>query len=107
MFRILHDAAVFDGRRETERDGVVIPAFRGLFDFRDQPFRAQAHAGIEFSFLARRDHQLHVRAADIDDENFLHECFLRRDIGASFTAGAFIDSASLRACLRERSRKCS
>ena len=55
------------------------------------------------------NHQLHGRAADVDDQDlfFMKLSFRATVMGESLISGFVWDSASLRACLRERSRKCS
>src|ERR1700674_2738872 len=108
MFRVFHDPAFVDRGGEADRDGVVLPAFRGAFDLRDQLFGRKLWAGIEFALFGAGNHQLHVGAADVDDEDLFHRGSLRAMLtGVSLSLGAFCDSASLRAWPRERSRKWS
>src|SRR5476649_1245927 len=109
MFRVLHDPAFVDRGGEADRDGVILPAFRGALDLRDQLPGRKLRAGIELALFAAGDHQLHVGSADVDDEDLFHkDSFFRAMLtGVSLRLGAFCDSASLRAWPRERSRKWS
>src|SRR4051812_15526868 len=108
MFWIFHDAPFVDGRGKTDRDSVILPAFRGLFYLGNQLFRRKFRAGIELALLPPGNHEFHVGAANIDNENFFHEASLSAMVmGVSLTTGAFWDSASLRAWPRDRSRKWS
>src|SRR2546423_12344916 len=79
MFRVLLDAAVLNDGRKPDRDRIVVPASGVLLDLGSQSFRRKLHSGIEFPRLAPRDHQLDVRATDVDDEDFL----LHRDVCAN------------------------
>src|ERR1700716_3491648 len=107
MFRVLHDPAFVDRGGEADRDGVILPAFRGALVLRPQLFGRKLRARIEFALFAAGNHQLHVGAADVDDEDLLfHRGSFRAMLtGVSLSLGAFCDSASLRAWPRERSRK--
>ena len=79
--RVLHDAALVDGGGEADRDGVVLPAFRGLLDLaRSIACGESLMPESNLRFSLPRNHQLHVRAADVDDEDFfLHEVSFRAD----------------------------
>src|ERR1051326_3700350 len=76
MFGILFHAAVLDDGREADRNRVILPAFGGFPDLRDELLRGKLHSRIEFPRLGARDHELDMGAADIDDEDFL----LHRDL---------------------------
>ena len=69
MFWIFFHATFLHDGRKADRDRVVVPARCRFLDLRDEFFRRELHPGIEFPGVAVRDHQLHVRAADVDNED--------------------------------------
>src|ERR1700682_5697562 len=108
MLGIFHDAAIPHRCRETDRNDVVAPAFRSLLDLSNQLPGRKPWTGIEFALFTPGNHQLHVGAADVDDQDLFHGVSFRATvIGVSLIVGAVCDSASLRAWPRDRSRKWS
>src|SRR6266571_8296774 len=96
MFRLAYDLPVAYGRRETHRDRVEFPITDQRFDLRHHRARRQLRPGFEFSFSRARNHQLHVRAADVDDQDFSvhHDCFVvAAEGGLSAVALAKADDA--------------
>src|SRR5205807_3013824 len=49
---------------------VEFPVADQRFDLRHHLARRQVRSGFEFSSSRTRNHQLHVRAADVDDQDF-------------------------------------
>src|SRR5450631_1252985 len=108
MLGIFHDAALLYRRWETDRNGVVAPAFHGRPDLSNQLSGRKPWARIELPFFTPGNHQFHVRAADVDDQDLFHwVSFHAMVIGVSLVMGTVSDSASLRAWPRDRSRKWS
>src|SRR6476619_8118890 len=70
MLRLRHDTAIADRRRETYRNRVERPILQQRLDLSHHFARCHCRAGLEFSPLRTRNHHLHVRPADINDENF-------------------------------------
>src|SRR5437773_8723944 len=71
MFRVPNGKAFANGRWETDRDGIEVPAAGGFLETRDEIARSHARAGRKLPFLFRRHQKFHVRAADIDDQDAL------------------------------------
>src|SRR4029077_8049291 len=103
MFWVFFDETFFHDGRKTDRDRVVIPARRRFFDLRDEFFWRELHPGIEFPGVAVRDHQLHVRPADIDNEDLL----LHRDDDARelLAKPELLEEAALLRLCRGRGRR--
>src|SRR4026209_1458799 len=73
MLRLGHDTAIAKRRRETHRDRVERPILQHRLELSRECARLHFRAGLEFSPLLTRNHHLHVRPADINDEDvFLH-----------------------------------
>jgi len=72
MFRIPADLAATDRCRKTDGDAVELPIARCFLEFNDEIGRLHLRSGIEVAVFGAVDHQLHVRAADIDDESLYH-----------------------------------
>ena len=119
MFRLAYDATILDRRGKSDRDRVELPIAKQRFHLQQHVARRQVRAGFEFALLLARNHQLHVRAADVDHENlFLHAGLMILDGGAGASICATVMGTSLSARIffleplifftrsRETSRKC-
>src|SRR4029077_11331339 len=74
MFRLGHDTAITARRRKPYRNGVERPILQQQLELSHQFARRHFRAGLEFSPLRARNHRLHVRPADINDEDSLLHC---------------------------------
>ena len=94
----LKDLAISHGGREADRDSLIIPALNRIFDLFDNLLWREFRSGFELAFLLTGNHQLHVRSANIDDENLLHaRSPFAVVIGVNFSTMAVgRDSASFR-----------
>ena len=73
MFRVRHDFPVPDRGGKSDRDRVESPIARRILDLLDRLLRRELRTGLKLPALfLLRDHHLDVRAADVDDEDFLH-----------------------------------
>src|SRR5438094_3861210 len=70
MLRLAHDTAIADRRREPHRYRVEYPILQQRLELSHQFAWRHLRAGLEFSPLRARNHHLHVRSADINDEDF-------------------------------------
>src|SRR5215467_11695172 len=118
MLRFTDDAAIADGRGKSDGDRLEDPAMNQRFDLSHHFARAHIATGFEFSTLRARNHHLHIRAANVDDEDsFLHcasdfgapvallSCTTA--IGTSRSARAFfVEPLSFFVRSRETSRNC-
>src|SRR5437867_2445878 len=74
MFGVPYDSAVAHRRGETNRCDIKVPAAHVLLESVDELGRAHSRTRSKFALDATRHKQFHVRAADIDDQDFsLHE----------------------------------
>src|SRR6185369_1025647 len=74
MLRLGHDTPTGDRRRESHRNRVESPILQQRLELSRQFDRRHLWAGLELSSLRTRNHQLHVRTADINDEDFFLHC---------------------------------
>src|ERR1700736_535161 len=72
MFRLSDYLTAADGRRKADRDIVEAPIAGCLLQFCNEICGPHIRTGIKDALLRAFDHQLHVRAADIDDERLVH-----------------------------------
>src|SRR5262245_21551669 len=73
MLRFADDAAIADGRGKYDGDCLEGPAVDQRFDLSHHFARTHIATGFEFSTLRARNHHLHIRAANVDNEDsFLH-----------------------------------
>src|SRR6476660_690732 len=73
MLRLGHDTAIADRRREPHRNRVERPVLQQRLELSHHFARCHLRTGFEFPPLRTRNHYLHVRPADINDEDsFLH-----------------------------------
>src|SRR4051812_37756835 len=81
VLRVNEDPATMDRCRKTDRDYVELPITNRLLRFGNHSAWAQSFSRIEFpAFPVPRNHQLHVRPADVDNQNPFH---LHRSVLAS------------------------
>src|SRR6266480_815392 len=74
MFWVPYDSAVAHRRGQTNRRDIKVPTAHVLLESVDELGRPHSRTRNEFALDAPRHKQFHVRAADIDDQNFsLHE----------------------------------
>src|SRR6266498_2302871 len=118
VFGFAHDAPIADWRWKSHRYGIETPILQQRFYLSHHFARRQIRTGFEFSLFPAGNHQLHVRAAYVDDENpFLHSfsdlvgppagfsCTTL--IGISLSArGFFFDPVSFFVRSRDTSRNC-
>src|SRR6476659_7925525 len=108
IFWILCNPALVNRRRKTNRDDVAFPIADFLFYSGNHFARRQSLAGIEFlSFPVPRNQQLHVRTADVDDEDLflLHLANVFLVIWTSRMPGSFFAFDCFFVFSRDRSRK--
>src|SRR5438046_10540158 len=74
MLRLADDTTIADRCWEPHRNRVERPILQQRIELSHQFARRHFRAGLEFSPLRARNHHLHVRAADINDENFFLHC---------------------------------
>src|SRR5215470_1169841 len=74
MLRLAYDTAITDRRREPHRNRVERPILQQRLELSHQFAWRHLQTGFEFSPLCARDHHLHVRPADINDEDSLLHC---------------------------------
>src|SRR5262249_49362173 len=72
MFRILGDLVVANDGGKAYGNLIEIPTARGVLELDDEVRGSHFRAGIELSMFDPFHQQLHVRAADIDDQGFVH-----------------------------------
>src|SRR6266516_4600122 len=73
VFWFAHDAPIANWRWKSHGDAVEAPIPDQCFHLSHHFARRQIRAGFEFSLFPAGNHQLHIRAAYVDDENpFLH-----------------------------------
>src|ERR1700750_1207514 len=73
MLRFVHDTAIAHRRREPHRNRVERPILQLRMQLSHHFAWRHFRAGLEFSPLRARNHYLHVRPADIyDEDSFLH-----------------------------------
>src|SRR5438034_5514647 len=74
MFGVPYDSTVAHRPGETTRCNIKVPAAHVLLESVDELGRAHSRTRSKFALDAARHKQFHVRAADIDDQDFsLHE----------------------------------
>src|SRR4029453_5458908 len=118
MLRLGHDTAIADRRREPHTKTVKLPILQQRFELSHQFARRHFRAGLEFSPLCARNHHLHVRPADINDEDFFLHCVsdfgppvaplsFTSAIGTNRSARAFfVEPPSFFVRSRDTSRNC-
>ena len=72
MLRISDNFAGPDGRWETDGNIVELPVLCRVLQPLDKILRPHSGAGIKRAMLGPSHHQLHVGAADIDDQSLFH-----------------------------------
>src|SRR5438105_14914715 len=72
MLRFSRDLAIANGRWETDRDAVEFPIARVLLQASNEICWTHFRSGIELALIGALHQQLHVRAADIDDQRLVH-----------------------------------
>src|SRR6266576_5179903 len=118
MLRLAYDTAITDRCREPHRNRVEHRILYQRLQLSHQFARRHFRAGLEFSPLRARNHHLHVRPADINDEDFfLHgvsdfvapvaSLSFTTAIGTSRSARAFfVEPPSFFVRSRDTSRNC-
>ena len=74
MLWLGHDTAIADRRRESHRVASNVPILQQRLELSHQFARRHFRTGREFPPVRARNHQLHVRTADIYDEDFFLHC---------------------------------
>src|SRR5215472_17001018 len=103
MLRLGQDTAIADRCRESHRNRLERPILKKRLELSHQFARRHFRAGLEFSPLRARNHDLHVRAADVNNEDSFRHCvsdFVAPDAPLPFTKAIGI-SRSARAFLVE------
>src|SRR5262245_43489904 len=117
MLRLGPNAAIADGRWESNRDRVEGPILHQRFDLSHHFARRHLRTGFEFSPLRARNHHLHIGTANVDVEDSLLHCFsdFRAPVALSSTTAIatsrsarafFVEPLSFFMRSRETSRNC-
>src|SRR6478735_7498939 len=118
MLRLAHDTAITDWRREPHRNRLERPILQLRLELSHQFPRRHFWAGREFLPLRTRNHHLHVRPADVDDEDlFLHFVSVFAAPGAALSSitaigtsrsarAFFVEAPSFFMRSRDTSRNC-
>src|SRR5215217_3070112 len=117
MFGFGDDVAIANRGWKSHGNRVESPILQSWFHLSHHFARSQVRAGFELPFSRTRNHQLHVRTADVDNENSFHgvselltggiESFSTTLIGISLSARAFFfDPLSFFVRSRDTSRNC-